>query len=74
MTRGATDEQDIQGEYEDVIQQTENVSDELEFIRTTRFTRVLHNGECVAILCCPGRYALVQNLNGTLEARCLKQS
>lgn len=46
-----------------------NVSDELVFKRGKLYTRVYHGDTLVAILACPGRYILLQNQDGTLEAR-----
>lgn len=51
-----------------------NVSDELVFRRGARYTRVYHHDTLVAILACPGRYVLLQNQDGTLEARMYAKS
>lgn len=64
-----TIENDVPDMEWDEYKQLQNVSDELVFKRGKLYTRVYHQDTLVAILACPGRYVLLQNQDGTLEAR-----
>lgn len=70
-----TIENDVPDMEWEEYKQLPNVSDELVFKRGKLYTRVYHGDTLVAILACPGQYVLLQNLDGTLEARrvCPKQ-
>ena len=70
-----TIENDVPDMEWEEYKQLPNVSDELVFKRGKLYTRVYHGETLVAILACPGQYVLLQNLDGTLEARrvCPKQ-